>query len=91
MDGNYLDLFKWDFKAKGLVVVRVERVLLDCRLLLLQPLTILHQVDLHIWICRANCNIISYELTCFSSIGSPLTDQTEHAVIVCHHSNKTKS
>lgn len=53
MDGNYLDLFKWDFEAKGLIVVRVERVLLDCRLLLLQPLAILHQVDLHIWICRA--------------------------------------
>lgn len=51
MGENYLDLFKWDFKAKGLVVVRVEGVLLDCRLLLLQPLAVLHQVDLHIRIC----------------------------------------
>lgn len=50
-DKTYLDLFKWDFKAKRLVVVRVEGVLLDCRLLLLQPLAVLHQVDLHIWIC----------------------------------------
>ncbi len=49
---KYLDLFKWDFKAKGLVVIRVEGVLLDCRLLLLQPLAVLHQVDLHIRICR---------------------------------------
>lgn len=48
---DYLDLFKGDFEAKGLVVVRVEGVLLDCRLLLLQPLAVLHQVDLHIWIC----------------------------------------
>ena len=46
----YLDLFKRDFKAKGLVVVRIQSVLFDCRLLLLQPLAVLHQVDLHIWI-----------------------------------------
>lgn len=44
-------MFKGDFETKGLVVVRVEGVLLDCRLLLLQPLAVLHQVDLHIWIC----------------------------------------
>lgn len=48
---TYLDLFKWDFKAEGLVVVRVQGVLLDCRLLLLQPLAVLHQVDLRIRIC----------------------------------------
>lgn len=42
---GYLDLFKRDFKAERLIVVRVEGVLLDCRLLLLQPLAILHQVD----------------------------------------------
>lgn len=45
-------MFKGDFKAKGLVVVRVEGVLLDCRLLLLQPLAVLHQVDLCVRICR---------------------------------------
>lgn len=55
----YLDLFKRDFKAKGLVVVRVEGVLLDCRLLLLQPLAVLHQVDLHIWICRRKVTLHS--------------------------------
>lgn len=49
---SYLDLFKGDFKAKGLVVIRVEGVLLDCRLLLLQPLAVLHQVDLCVRICR---------------------------------------
>lgn len=47
----YLDLLKRDLEAEGLVVIRVEGVLLDCRLLLLQPLSILHQVDLRIWIC----------------------------------------
>ena len=47
----YLDLFKRDLEAEGLVVIRVEGVLLDCRLLLLQPLSILHQVDLGVRIC----------------------------------------
>lgn len=49
---SYLDLFEWHFEAEGLVVVRVEGVLLDCRLLFLQSLPILHQVDFHIRIFR---------------------------------------
>lgn len=56
----YLDLFKRDFKAKGLVVVRVEGVLLDCRLLLLQPLAVLHQVDLHVWICKEKGTVFTF-------------------------------
>ena len=48
----YLHLFQRDFKAEGLVVVRVQGVLLHRRLLLLQALTSLQQLDLHIRICK---------------------------------------
>lgn len=46
----YLDLLERNFKAEGLVVVGVECVLLNRRLFLLQPLTVLHQVNLHVGI-----------------------------------------
>lgn len=61
--GNYLDLLKRDFEAKGLVVVRVEGVLLDCRLLLLQPLAVLHQVNLHVGICGGKGKRVKDKMT----------------------------
>ncbi len=48
----YLHLVLWDLKAEGLVVVRVQCVLLHSRLLLLQPLAVLHKMNLHVGICR---------------------------------------
>lgn len=48
----YLHLVLWDLKAEGLVVVRVQCVLLHCRLLLLQSLAVLQKMNLHIRICR---------------------------------------
>lgn len=66
-------MFKGDFEAKGLVVVRVEGVLLDCRLLLLQPLAVLHQVDLHIRICGETNGAVK-------SLFCPSTEATEHGV-----------
>lgn len=45
-----LYLLKGDFKAEGLIEVGVQGLLLDCGLLLLQPLAILQQVDLHVGI-----------------------------------------
>ena len=50
--GPYLHLFKGDLKAEGLVVVRVQRVLLHRRLLLLQALAALQQLNLHVGICN---------------------------------------
>lgn len=50
--GVYLHLLQGDLEAEGLVVVRVQSVLLHRRLLLLQSLTALEQLDLHIGICR---------------------------------------
>lgn len=48
----YLHLLERNLKAEGLVVVRIQSVLLHCRLLLLQPLSILQQVNLHVGIWR---------------------------------------
>lgn len=45
-----LYLLKGDLKAEGLIEVGVQGLLLDCGLLLLQPLAILQQVDLHVGI-----------------------------------------
>lgn len=45
-----LYLLKGDLKAEGLIEVGVQGLLLDCGLLLLQPLAVLQQVDLHIGI-----------------------------------------
>lgn len=47
----HLDLLEGDLEAEGLVEVRVERLLLHRRLLLLEPLAVLHQVDLHVGVC----------------------------------------
>ena len=47
----HLDLLEGHLEAEGLVVVRVQGVLLDRGLLLLQPLAVLHQVDLHVRVC----------------------------------------
>ena len=49
---GYLHLFQRDLKAEGLVVVGVQRVLLHGRLLLLQTLAVLQQVDLHVRIWK---------------------------------------
>lgn len=46
----YLHLLKRNLKAEGLVVVRIQSVLLHCGLLLLQPLPILQQVNFHVGI-----------------------------------------
>lgn len=46
-------MLEGDLEAEGLVIVGVERVLLDGGLLLLQSLAVLHQVDLHVRICGA--------------------------------------
>lgn len=48
----YLHLVLWDLKAEGLVVVRVQCVLLHSRLLLLQSLAVLQKMNLHVGICR---------------------------------------
>ena len=45
---TYLDLLQGHLEAEGLVVVGVQSVLLHRRLLLLQPLPIQQQVNLHI-------------------------------------------
>jgi len=45
-----LYLLKGDLEAEGFVEVGVQGLLLDCGLLLLQPLAILQQVDLHVGI-----------------------------------------
>lgn len=45
-----LYLLKGDLEAEGFIEVGVQGLLLDCGLLLLQPLAILQQVDLHIGI-----------------------------------------
>lgn len=45
---TYLHLFQWDFEAEGFIVVRVQGVLLHCRLLFLQTLTPLQELDLDI-------------------------------------------
>ena len=44
----YLNIFKWNFEHKGLIVVWIEGALFDTRLLLLQSLSVLHQGDLHV-------------------------------------------
>lgn len=49
---GYLDLLERNFKGERLVVVRVQRALLDAGLLLLQPLSVLHQGYLHVGICE---------------------------------------
>ena len=41
-----------EIEDKGLVENRVQRSLLHVRLLLRDPLTIVHQVDLHVRICK---------------------------------------
>lgn len=48
---EHLNLLKGDLKAEGLVEVGVQGLLLHRRLLLLEPLPILHQVDLHVGVC----------------------------------------
>lgn len=48
----YLDLFEWHFETEGLIVVGVQGVLFDCRLFLLQTFAILHQMDLHVRVCK---------------------------------------
>lgn len=48
----YLHLLERNLKAEGLVVVRIQSVLLHRRLLLLQPLSVLQQVNLHVGIWR---------------------------------------
>lgn len=48
---THLDLLEGDLEAEGLVEVRVQRLLLHRRLLLLESLAVLHQVDLHIGVC----------------------------------------
>lgn len=48
---KHLDLLEGDLKAEGLVEVGVQGLLLHRRLLLLEPLAILHQVDLHVGVC----------------------------------------
>lgn len=40
----------WNLKAEGLIVIGIQRVLFHRRLLLLQSLSILEQVNLHIGI-----------------------------------------
>ena len=45
---HYLDLLKGYFKAECLIVVGVKCILFNCCLFLLQPLAILHQMNLHI-------------------------------------------
>lgn len=45
-----LYLLKGDLKAEGFIEIGVQGLLLDCGLLLLQPLAVLQQVDLHIGI-----------------------------------------
>lgn len=47
---HYLDLFEWHFETERFIVVRIKGVLFDCRLLLLQPLAVLHQVNLDVGI-----------------------------------------
>lgn len=49
-NNSHLHLLERNLKAEGLVVVRIQSVLLHRRLLLLQPLSILQQVDFHIGI-----------------------------------------
>lgn len=51
---EYADLYllKGNLKAEGLIEVRVQSLLLDSGLLLLKPLAILQQVNLHIGIWR---------------------------------------
>lgn len=44
----YLYLLKGNFKAETLIEVRIEGVFLDRRLLLLDPLPVLLQNDLHV-------------------------------------------
>lgn len=47
---SHLHLLKRNLKAEGLIVVRIQSVLLHCCLLLLQPLSVLQQVNLHVGI-----------------------------------------
>ena len=49
---------------EGLVEDRVQRSLLHVRLLLRDPLTIVHQVDLHVRICKKYFRFF----TCFPSL-----------------------
>lgn len=51
LPAQHLDLLEGDLEAEGLVEVRVQGLLLHCRLLLLEPLAVLHQVDLHVGVC----------------------------------------
>lgn len=48
----YLHLLQRNLKAEGLIVIWVQCVFLHCCLLLLEPLSVLQQVDLHIGICN---------------------------------------
>ncbi len=47
----YLNLLRGHFKAKRLVVIRVQCVLLYCGFLFLQSFAVLHQVDFYIRVC----------------------------------------
>ena len=44
----YLDLFEWNFKGEGLIIVRIQRAFLDCRLLFLDAFTVKHERDLDV-------------------------------------------
>lgn len=49
-EGNGLHVLEGHVEGERLVVVRVQRALLDRRLLLTDALPILHQRYLHIWV-----------------------------------------
>lgn len=48
---RHLNLLEGDLEAEGLVEVGVQRLLFHGRLFLLEPLAVLHQVDLHVGVC----------------------------------------
>ncbi len=70
----YLHLLKRNLEAEGLVVVWIQSVLLHCRLLLLQPLAILQEVNFHVGIWRKRAeiliNLINMPSTCMSGLQS---------------------
>lgn len=49
---DYLNLLKWYFKAKRLIVVGIKCILLNSCLLFLQSLAILHEMNFHIGIWK---------------------------------------
>lgn len=48
---QHLDLLEGDLEAEGLIEIGVQGLLLHRGLLLLEPLAVLHQVDLHVGVC----------------------------------------